>query len=853
MRIRALDVTRFGALSDRRFKLDRKAVVVYGPNEAGKSSFHAAIETALYGFSPANRESHPYARWDEDSSLELVAQVETRSGERLLVERTLRAAPGTRIVPAGEELVGPRRGNNALPGLEPFPRTLFRAVYSLTANDTTFQKDEVREHVSELLLGERGLENARPIREVRTRLHDDHTALWRATERGKPVAKELRAALRVAQKEEREARRHERSLREEAIEQANLLAEREQLASRRVGLRREETEADFLEAIAELRARMDDVRPLRTEGLKGGPMEDPAPLREELALLKVELEAPRARLAEEPTRLALFDRKLLASMEEVEGLLRAAPGHAAERERRDASLHRAEGAMRSARERLDRTGTGARELEPFEALDLGPLERGLALWQEEIADQSGSLESALPARLLLGVALACLTLAVTGLTPSWVAVGALAAVPVVLRRDREANRIPAPLALQQALAQLELPAMESPLALRRTLADLGDARQLLAEARREREAAARLDVELDAREADWRKLAAELSEPTDDLTELPQRLERALIEARRHERELAGQAERRERDKQQVASHRSRERKLEARVASLDATLAANFPGLDPDAAHAAWREAEQELEYVRRRERELRGDRRWGDLALDPRLGLEGDARPWSEASRRARAEELARLDLRLEELRERRGEIGAHLDGDPGSAVAEAAERAAHLEEELAHTLRQRDRLALLERVLVVAERAHREAHQPDVLQRAGEYLTLVTDGRYTGLCYPHGQEGPLCVQPADRDEPVPVDAPLSRGTREQVYLCLRLGTLDDLDRDREGLPVVLDEALVHWDEGRRAALYPLLARVAKRRQVILFTCHPDLAQEASEGLGAPVLDLQAGSLRS
>ena len=71
MRIRALDVTRFGALSDRRFKLDRKAVVVYGPNEAGKSSFHAAIETALYGFSPANRDSHPYARWDEDSSLGL--------------------------------------------------------------------------------------------------------------------------------------------------------------------------------------------------------------------------------------------------------------------------------------------------------------------------------------------------------------------------------------------------------------------------------------------------------------------------------------------------------------------------------------------------------------------------------------------------------------------------------------------------------------------------------------------------------------------------------------------------------------------------------------------------------------
>ena len=102
-------------------------------------------------------------------------------------------------------------------------------------------------------------------------------------------------------------------------------------------------------------------------------------------------------------------------------------------------------------------------------------------------------------------------------------------------------------------------------------------------------------------------------------------------------------------------------------------------------------------------------------------------------------------------------------------------------------------------------------------------------------------------------DREEPVPVDAPLSRGTREQVYLCLRLGTLDDLDRDREGLPLVLDEALVHWDEGRRAALYPLLERVSKRRQVILFTCHPEQADEASEALSAEIIDLRKEAIKA
>ena len=59
------------------------------------------------------------------------------------------------------------------------------------------------------------------------------------------------------------------------------------------------------------------------------------------------------------------------------------------------------------------------------------------------------------------------------------------------------------------------------------------------------------------------------------------------------------------------------------------------------------------------------------------------------------------------------------------------------------------------------------------------------------------------------AERGESVPVGAPLSRGTREQIYLCLRLGTLDYLDRGRESLPLLLDEALVHWDAKRRQQL--------------------------------------------
>ncbi len=850
MRLRVLDIASFGALRGVRFELDPTAAVVFGPNEAGKSSFHGAVETALYGFSPASREAHPYSYWDEDENLELSAELDRTDGTTIAVERTLRATPGTRIAESIDQLSGPRRGNSPLPGLEPFPRPLFRAVYSLTANDTTFQKDEVREHIRELLCGERGLENVRSTREVRVELANEMGALWRPGERGKPRARILRADLRAAQRREREARKRERSLREEAVEQADLMAERDELDRLRRALRREDAIADFLEAIAELRGRMDGVEPLRDEGLGGSSMEDPGPLAEELAAITSELSAPRTRLAVEKPRLGLSSRMVLTHASEIEGVLREAGTQDSERGQLAAARERAQGAERGARERLDRVGTAESNLECFERLDLSPLEAALETWKAESARVNSQVRTSVPARSLLLVALTCLVLAATGFAPPLVALGSLVAIPAVLRRDKSASRTPAPEGLTALLAEIGLGPVHSPPELQRALTDLGDARSLLCEVRREVEDAVRLEREIEQRGERWKKIAEKVLESAEEASGLPQVLERALAQAKEQDVEVRSVLEHRARDEEHIAAHRTRERRLTARVQDLHAVLAANFPTLTPREGYAAWLETERELEYVRRREQELRKDDRWEEFAGDPRLGLEGDERPWSQAARADRETEQARLDARLEELRERRGEIGVHLDEDRGSAVAEAAEDVAQIERELRATLRGRDRLALLERVLIVAERAHREAHQPDILARAGEYLARITGGRYTGLCYPDGGEEVLCVQASTREEPVPVEVPLSRGTREQIYLCLRLGTLDDLDKGREKLPLILDEALVHWDPERRSALYPVLAQVAQRRQVIVFTCHPELAEEAAEGLGAARIELGASA---
>ncbi len=193
-----------------------------------------------------------------------------------------------------------------------------------------------------------------------------------------------------------------------------------------------------------------------------------------------------------------------------------------------------------------------------------------------------------------------------------------------------------------------------------------------------------------------------------------------------------------------------------------------------------------------------------------------------------------------------ERLAVLSVQLKEDAGSRSARARDAVCSLEEELAEMKRERDTLALLDSIVARAEHEFREEHQPDVLRRASRYLAQVTRGRYHRLYYLEGEDGGLHVACADHSEPLPAKAPISRGTLDQIFLCLRLGLLDHLDRDREKLPLILDDALLRMDDERRPEVYRLLADIAPTRQVFVLTCHSAIADEVTKALGAARIDL-------
>jgi uncharacterized protein YhaN len=202
-------------------------------------------------------------------------------------------------------------------------------------------------------------------------------------------------------------------------------------------------------------------------------------------------------------------------------------------------------------------------------------------------------------------------------------------------------------------------------------------------------------------------------------------------------------------------------------------------------------------------------------------------------------RVESLARTEAALEQEIQHLA-AGETLDRIDGEIEV--------LGEELRRLERERDRRHVLARLLREADRRFREEHQPELVRRAGEHLEVITGGRYGRVLLSDGTgELAFRVRSEEAPHPVPVEDPLSTGTREQVYLALRLAAVDQLDKEGERLPLFLDETLVNWDPQRRDRGLGLLARIAKGRQVFVFTCHPEAAERLG-ALGARIVRLEA-----
>ena len=131
-------------------------------------------------------------------------------------------------------------------------------------------------------------------------------------------------------------------------------------------------------------------------------------------------------------------------------------------------------------------------------------------------------------------------------------------------------------------------------------------------------------------------------------------------------------------------------------------------------------------------------------------------------------------------------------------------------------------------------------RKENQGPLLQKSGEIFQAMTRGAFSGLGADFNADDlPILVGVRPDRTNVPVEG-LSDGSRDQLYLALRLAALDRYLEMHEPMPLILDDLLITFDDERAKAILPHLGALARRTQIFLFTHHEHLVELCRQTLG-------------
>ncbi|MDH3360011.1 MAG: chromosome segregation protein SMC, partial [Desulfobulbaceae bacterium] len=130
------------------------------------------------------------------------------------------------------------------------------------------------------------------------------------------------------------------------------------------------------------------------------------------------------------------------------------------------------------------------------------------------------------------------------------------------------------------------------------------------------------------------------------------------------------------------------------------------------------------------------------------------------------------------------------------------------------------------------------HRRQSQSPVLARANEFFRQISLGGFSELTTDFVDDQQILIGIRDTGAKVKIEE-MSDGTRDQLYLSLRLAYLDHelTESDREPMPFVLDDILMNFDDARSAATLKILVELSKKTQIIYFTHHQHLLKLAQK----------------
>ena len=146
---------------------------------------------------------------------------------------------------------------------------------------------------------------------------------------------------------------------------------------------------------------------------------------------------------------------------------------------------------------------------------------------------------------------------------------------------------------------------------------------------------------------------------------------------------------------------------------------------------------------------------------------------------------------------------------------------------------------RLRLGAEAIDSALRAYRDRHRSGMLRDAALRFTHITGGSFSDLRTQMSDKGETLVGVQQGGGSLLADA-MSKGTRDQLFLALRMAGYLEFAKSREPLPFIADDVMETFDDTRASATFGMLAQIARHGQVIYLTHHEHLCDLARKACG-------------
>lgn len=175
--------------------------------------------------------------------------------------------------------------------------------------------------------------------------------------------------------------------------------------------------------------------------------------------------------------------------------------------------------------------------------------------------------------------------------------------------------------------------------------------------------------------------------------------------------------------------------------------------------------------------------------------------------------------------------------VGGDDAVARLEEERRTLLLDmgEQATRYLRLKVGAAAAERALQI----YRDRHRSEMMTQAAEAFYRITQGRFSKLTTVPNKTGEVLVGIRANGASL-LASEMSKGTRFQLYLALRIAGYHEYAQHHEALPFLADDIMETFDDARSAECFRLFAAMAEKGQVIYLTHHAHLRDLAKEVCG-------------